>query len=207
MVLFCNCHNLPVVSNDDGLCRKRLSEYQALVYFLEKGLVYSDAKQCILDLGIEKQMVESRRALDIDIATVYKNFQIKSGNRLLTVDKAAKTLRKFYSIKGAKGKKSAVHKTRPMFPDGYSKKSKTTITLVNKSKFKDIKSSSKTTNGTRPICVMQDCKRKAKKRYQKKNVNSSKIWKTQRYGNKCDLHGRTIKKQRSYNVFKRSDRK
>jgi hypothetical protein len=153
-------------------------------------------------------MVESRKALDIDIAAIYRNFQIKS-KEVLTIDKAAKTFRQFLLLKKGKKKRSVhVNKKRPIFPDGYSKNSKTTITLDNKSKFKDIKSSSKITNGTRPICVIQDCNRKAKKRYQKKNVRSDKIWKTQRYGTKCDLHVRKTKKQsRNYNVFKRSDRK
>ena len=76
------------------------------MFFLDKGLTYTDAKICVSSLEVERHMVESRQKLDEDIAIIYRNFQIRQ-REVLSIEKASNVLRKFKTSmqKGAiKGK-------------------------------------------------------------------------------------------------------
>lgn len=185
----CNCHRLPFLNDDDRICRKRWTEYEALVFFLEKGLTYTDAKICVSSLEVEKHMVESRKKLDEDIATIYSNFQLRQ-REVLSVEKASNILRRFiYKQRESRQKIASYTKTSKL---AKQVKGKTKTTL------KDIVKA-------RPNCSIPDCNRVAKKRYYR-GKNESNV---QKYGSKCDLHSRKNPKmpKRSYKIFKRKDRK
>lgn len=176
----CICHNIPYVNDYDTLCRVRWAEYEATIFFMEKGLNKKEAEQCVKELGMTKNLTLYKREMDNVVESALRSFQrqckdalsLNNGdsvyNEFISKTKTRPTCRYegctlFAKKRYYKGK----HKGYAKYCDKTQiDHEKTTIGNVERQQ------------SNRPICAKKKCKRLTKIRYYKgKRV----------YGNWCDL--------------------
>lgn len=170
----CKCHSVPYVNEYDSICRVTWAKYEALLFFMEKGLNKKDAEQCVNNLQVSYGIETLRDELNRIIEATIKEFQLKC-RATLSKEKGESVYNSFvYKHKGGKEKRKKQYDTKktkrtkkPMYTKGIVK---------------------------RPICVVKGCVHLAKKRYYKGEHKSYSLYCEKNKGHSVSTPGLWKKK-------------